>query len=334
MNEKTTSIGAASAKTFLVVQACGKSGGGTRILDLRREYNPLVKELGFRVLARNPGLAGRPWSLSCRVEGAGTPEASVVLEARLEGEEAGPRLAVVSVPIEHFRWLGQKLAAQFGLSGEFSCEVGVLSEEDPAVVRWRELDQSDDFEFCEDESELVIPAGCERGPVPWPCRAIGPGEGWVRCVFRAAAFREFLSAAKSERSEEKAFLGLGPVYVSPESCSVVIEKVMGPMPAISAGIGHIRTLGRDVAKAYAAAENRVAYLHLHPSAIGGAAMSPYPSTSDHELAWDFDRATGAPCVFPIALFGTDPDEPGQGIAAHGYDRGVLCRVRLEVERDE
>lgn len=319
-----------AAKTFLVVTAEGRGGRGARVLDLRREYDPLIKELAFRALARHPRLAGRPWSLRCRLEDTDSPLAAVLLEAHAERK----RLAAVAVPIGNFRWIAQKIAVQLGLQGGFSCEVGVLDADHPAVAESRVCAPDDDIEFIDEEPELRLPEGAVFGRPPWPCRTISAGEGWVRCVFRASALREYLRAARAETKEEKAWLGLGAVYLSPESCSVVIEELMGPLPAASAGIGHLRTLGRDVARAYAVADRRVAYLHTHPRKIEGAAMSPDPSTNDHELAWDFDRASRLPSVFPIALFGHGQAPAGGDVAAHGYDRGVLGRVTLEVARDE
>jgi hypothetical protein len=306
---------------------------------MRSEYNPLVKELAFRALAAFPRRAGRPWRLNCRLAGAASDTPRVVLEAYVEkggdGDPAGDEpCAKLSVPAVHFRWIAEGIMSRLNLRGAFSFEVGVLAADHPAVVDWRERDRCADFEFSAEEPELLLPPAGLLGEPPGPNRVIDAAPTWLRCIFRGSAFRAYLRAAQAETEQERSWGGCGRVHVSGGSCAVVIEELVGPLPAASAGPNHILTRGRDAARLHQTCGDRlVAYLHLHPRTVGEQSMTPYPSPQDHEVAWNIDRAARSIVVYPIALFRTDPGAPGGDVAVHGYDRGVLCRVQLEVTCD-
>jgi len=304
---------------------------GYRILNLAEEYHPLMKELSFRALAASPRRGGERWRLNVRV--VRSPRFQVVLEAHAEEGRSDTPLCVLEVPGSHFTWLANDTAWKLKLEGSFSFALSVLSAGSEAVARWRERlrDFESDVELCEEETPLHIPESGLEGTFPHRTRLIAEGDAWVRCVFSASAFGEFLEAARSERSRERAWVGCGRPYVTSSACSVYVEEIVGPLPAAESGPGYLYTRGRDVAGYYESlGERRVAYAHLHPRTVEGRRVFPRTSGSDHDLAWDYDRAAAHPCVFPIALFGTDPSSPGSDVAAYGYDRGVLTRVRLEV----
>jgi hypothetical protein len=309
---------------------------GETIIDVRTGYNPLVKELGYRAVAVAPDLAGTPWVLNCRTAVAGASAPALVLEAHADSNGRLVPLSVLHVPVTKLAWLALDLAAAYGVTGQFTYQVTVHDRGDDVVQAASSSREDGAIAFDDDDDDHVLrlPTTFVAGPPPWRSEPGAGAPGWLRCLFRRAAYLTFLGAARAERTCERSWLGLGRTFVTPAAGVVAIEELVGPLPAVAAGAQFIHTRGRDIAPYYQRYGDRiVAYLHLHPRAADGAAVTPKLSAQDHDVAWNVDNGTRALCAFPIALFETDPDAPGGDVAVHGYVRGTLCPLAWEVTAD-
>jgi hypothetical protein len=308
---------------------------GYRVMDLRKEYAPLVKELGWRAVADHPHLAGRPWRLAIHSQDMAGPEPRLVLEALAQdaGEAATGSLARLPVAVDNFSWIGARMARKLEIEGKYACYVRVLAPHDPLVKRWANRQDDDaDIEMIDDPADqpLLLPADFRTDPPP-PCRVIDPAPSWLHCVVARGPFEQFIRAAAAERSTERGWAGLGHVHARPEGCYVVIDQDLVELPVAEAARDHLVTRGRDfLALQQRAGGSLVAYLHLHPPMVAGKAIAPSPSGPDATLAWDFDRSCVIPACLPIALFGANVERPRGFVAAHGYEKGLLDRIQLEV----
>jgi len=309
---------------------------GYRILDAAAEYQPLVNELAWRVVSSHPQLGGAEWTLDLRLEGIDTEQPYVQLEALSNGKSGrGDVLADMRVPVTHFAWIAEGIAAQFKVDGEYKYHVAVVEKDSPLLKRWNELDKDDDFELLSDVTpKLILPRDFTTEDARRPRQVIDAKDTFLRCVFAGRAFEEFLSAARRE-TQERSWAGLGHVRVPrPGVCETVVEE-LADIPG-EAGEAWVWTRGRDFARVHAEIGDRlVGFLHLHPRKLTDKetgktqALAPHPSANDAVCAWNVQVASAAPAVFPIALLGADPAR-GE-VAAHGYDHGLLSGIQLEVE---
>ena len=308
---------------------------GCDIRDIAgRDYPQLRDQVAWSVLQRRPELAGMSWSLGLRIEGEGT--ASVVVAEAFLKDEASDVLASVNVPLANVEWIAQGIAARLESDGDVRNDVvylvGIHSADSPAVRQW-DAAGNEDFEILEEQSELTLPTGFETGS-PGLTRIIDDQETWLSCVFTPRAWEEFLDAASLEREAERHWAGLGHVCVTPQRLYTVIERIK-ELPG-QATESSIVTRAADWATEHGKmAEDLIGYLHLHPQAVQNVALSPSPSANDSVVAWNISLAASPrPPVFPIAMFGTNPQAPQGSVAAWGYERGLLAPIRLEVFKDD
>lgn len=308
---------------------------GYRVLDMRTDYSPLVKELAWRATAANPSLAGAEWTLTVGLSEAEPSSPRLVLEAHQASENSRPSgaklLAALEVPASTFGWIAHGVAAGVQATGEYTYLVTVQEPDSKVVADWNASDADEDFDLIgAGKPRLTLPAGFSVAALAGPRRAIDAADSWLRCVFQRQAFEEFLAAAAKEREVERSWLGLGHVRLGCGACSVVIEGGLVELPG-EAGRAWIVTHGRDWARLQRRFGDRiVAFLHLHPSTIDGEPLSPRPSESDAVVAWNVSLSSASPAVFPIAMFGACAGSPDGGVAAYGYERGLLRRIQLEV----
>jgi len=322
----------ARARHLVVVPSQHGRTVSCRVLDLATEYAPLMKELGLRALAGRPDLAGRPWEPHLRLTAIDTPDPRVTIEVHLTDVPAGGPLFALDVPVANFQWIAADLVRRFGDEGDYSYRVAVAGPGSEVLARWRRaIGDDDDLEFIDDSQSLHLPRGLAAGPPPAPRRVVrSVPASYLRCVFGRAPLAGFLRAAAGATDTERSWLGLGRAHLHDGRCYVVVED-LAPLPAAEAGADYIITHGRDWARLHARAGGRlVAYLHLHPRTVEGRRITPRPSGNDAVVAWNVDHASpDGPCAFPIALFGTDPDDPGGDLAVHAYDHGLLQPAQLE-----
>ena len=308
---------------------------GYRLLDMRSEYAALTKELACRAVAASPDFAGASWMPQLRVDGTDTATPSVLLDAFIDDEKGGPgdseAIAALRVPVSNFSALAADIATRLGVQGAYSYSVAVAEPDSQLVTEWNALAKDDDFELMSStQTALVLPGGFSMAALP-PRRVLDKADGWLRCVFGKSVLDEFLGAAALETDHERSWLGLGHVHLVPDACYVVIDEGLVELPGQAHRTG-ITTHGRDWARLYDAVGDRlVAYLHLHPPTAGDSELAPVPSTNDAVLAWNVDLASPRPTVFPIAMFGANVESPNGDIAVHGFERGLLTRIQLEVE---
>jgi hypothetical protein len=301
-----------------------------RVLDVTREYPPLVKELGLRAVASHPEMAGLPWLPGIRMDGA-TPDVLTLEAWPCPPGPGDAPLAVLSVPVANFSWMARQLASRAGLKGQYHMAVLALAPDSPHVADWKARTADVDFEISETTPELRLQAGFRNGPAPQPSHPIGEdGPSWLRCGFTARAFRSFLEAAEQERRVERSWAGIGSALLLPQGCITVIEELV-EIPG-EAGLSFIKTRGHEWATVKDQLDERslVAYLHLHPRIVESTRITPSPSDNDSVLFWDFDLASPWPCVFPIALFMADARSAASDLAAYGYETGLLRQIPLEV----
>jgi hypothetical protein len=308
---------------------------GYRVLDMRTDYPPLLTELAWRSLAAEPSAGGSAWVPSVRIDARDPSSPQVILEARLADDDnksagADP-LAAVEVPASTFHWIAASIANAVGVTGACSYVLAVQEPDSPLVADWRDSARDSDVEFLtQAEPGLTLPERFEVAAPPGPRRVVDETGTWLRCLFRQGTFDSFLAMAGRETEREHAWLGVGHVCPTRESCCVVIEPELVELPG-EAGRAWVFTRGREWAKLYARLGDRIAaFLHLHPAALDGEELSPTPSENDAAVAWNLSLASRNPLVFPIAMFGASADSPQGAVAAYGYERGLLRRIQLEV----
>jgi len=315
---------------LLVLVAQREQVVGQRVLDIARGgYRPLVKELAYRAVASDPArLAGLPWRVNLRLEGIDSDKPCLRCEARLK-DRPEPPLAAIVVPVSSFAWIGMSVARQLKLE-EYSVHVAVPERDHPLVRQ--SLDwEDDDFEVSFDsESDLLLPTAFTTEP-PGPrkvVRRVGKGT-WLRCVFEPEPWAAFMAAAAAETKVERGWLAAARVHLVAGACFVVVEELF-EMPA-EAGQYYLHTQGREFFHMHRQIGPRLGgYLHLHPRDADGTALSPSPSGPDMTVAWNLEAASTLLPVFPIAMFGTCPEDPGSDVAAHAFVGGVVEEIDLEV----
>lgn len=334
MNTLTVKDGTA-VNRLLVAVGQEDSLAGYRILEMPTGFPALVKELAWRAVAADASKAGRPWQLHMRRDERAEPTGPViVMEARTGADAA--LLAVLPVPARNFGCIADAMARELNMKGTYQFYVQVLSSDDPFVGEWDDRRRGDaDFEIVADTgSELVLPGGFTASPGT-ERRTVDPADGdWLRCVFTAGAFGEFIAAAETEHSVERHWAGAGHVELSDGVYRAVIERLV-ELPAEAAGKAWVVTRGRDWSRCQAGiGDALVAYLHLHPREIETRPIRPAPSSNDAVIAWNIETSTPNLAVYPIALFGATADAAAGDVAAHGYVNGLLKRIPLEVTHDE
>jgi hypothetical protein len=311
----------------VIVSHAGKAAGW-RVLDFRdaTSYCPLFKELAYRSVAAEPGLAGTPWEARLRLEDAGDAPL-LTIEAWSRGRRPR-RLAALGVPVGHFAWIGAELAKQIGLEGDYTVQVAATDRHHPVVQRWMEWEDGD-VAIEETPSTMTLPGDFSTEPLG-PRRSIGrPLHSFLKCVFTLPAYREFTDAAAMERDNERGWLAQVRVHLAGQACHVVIDGLVEP-PAVDRGRGFLRTEGRQFFDVYQRFERLGGYLHLHPRELDDVALAPLPSGPDTTLAWNLCACAAPMIVMPIAMFGFRPQREAADIAACGFLRGKLVPIDLEV----
>jgi len=330
MSADNTAVGSPSDTHLLVLVAQGEQVVGHRILDVARGgYRPLIKELAYRAVATDPRrLAGRAWRLHLRLDAVQTDRPRLCCEAWPDGPADAP-LATLGVPVDHFAWIGTSIAREQKLR-DYTVHVAVPEPDHPLVQK--SLDWADDdFAVSVDaRPELRLPAGFSVEPLG-PRRVIRRGgEGtWLKCVFDAGAWATFAAAAAEETEVERGWLAAARVHLADDACLVRVEELF-ELPGEATQF-HLHTQGREFFRLHRRLEGRLGgYLHLHPREVDGVALRPSPSGPDVTAAWNVDAASTLWPVFPIALFGARAESYGTDVAAHGFVRGVIGEIDLEV----
>ncbi len=307
---------------------------GYKILNLARDYAPLLKELAFRMLATDQRLRGRLWRIRARIAQDGNGKPQLLLEARVLDEHDGTArsAAILPVPVENFAWVGSQIATKLGIEGTFQFQVAVLNEDHLLVDHWEAHEGLDtDFVISSEPSRVLRLPNVSTGvATPGPTEVMGrPRDTWLRCVFSLAAFVEFRDAARAETARERSWAGVGNAVLDSDRCCIVIDELVA-LPGQS-GREWIRTRGRDfAATCRRLGDSLCAYLHLHPRTVDGQRLEPVPSGNDLIVAWNISRAATLPCVYPIALFGEGAPDARCDMAVYGYDKGILTSVTWEV----
>jgi hypothetical protein len=330
MSNSNSAVNAPTKTHLLVLVVQEGQVVGQRILDVARGgYRPLLKELAYRAVAGDPAkLAGRPWRLHLQLEAVDSDRPRLRCEARLK-DQPHPPLAAVDVPVSNFAWVGMSIARQLEIK-DYSVHVAVPEPDHPLVqqsLAW----EDDDFAVSLDgEPELLLPTAFSTEPLG-PRRVVRRvGEGtWLRCLFEAEAWSAFLVAAANETEVERGWLASARLHLVDDACYVVLEQLHELEG--EAGQFYVRTLGREFFRLHRKLGRPLGgYLHLHPREVEGAALGPSPSGPDVTVAWNVESASTLVPVFPIAMFGASPEEPGTDVAAHGFVSGVIAEIALEV----
>jgi hypothetical protein len=301
-----------------------------RVLDVRQDCGPLVKEFAWRAAAAHRDLAGRTCRVNAVPNAADGNGCCLKLEARVGDDGEAKVVAELDVPLSSFASAAWRMVRHLGLRGHITYSAHVLSADSVMVSAWARQTEDSDFEVISGSvPTLTLPDGFSTAPVPAGRVLCAAPRTWLRCAFRELALEEFLSAAAREAVSERAWVGLGHVRLRRDACAAVIEELV-ELPGAS-GLAHVVTHGRDWARLHRGVKDRlVAFLHLHPRSLKGQAVAAAPSEDDAAVACNVDVASPRPCVFPIALFGTSRAAPGEDLAAYGFEKGVLRRVQLEV----
>jgi len=319
---------------ILMFQDKQVSGYGVR--DLRTDFAPLTKEFLHRVAGIHPDLARQPCSLRARKGTLPTGRPCLSLEATVAGEAAP--VATRDVPLEKFAGVARAMADSIGLAGQFTFGVFPLKGDDPLVVDWdrRRKAEETDFVLDEAEVELRLPDDFSVGQPPGQSRVLHDAGTWLRCLFRRTCYDEYLQAAAAERSVERAWIATGHTYLEPDACTVVIERLVetsGESTWCS-----LTTDGVEVDRLRRRfGGRRQGYLHLHPPYIVDdkgqkQKVAPAPSGADLALAINFDRVP-RPTVYPLCLFGVDPERPDGDLAVYGFQDGVLTPITTLLETE-
>jgi hypothetical protein len=318
----------------LVAVSQNQKALGFRVLRLSTDYLPVVKELEYRALATHDKLAGRPWRLNARIAPADHPQSGMIIEAHAVGPPMRSRrpLASLLIPLENFAWVASGIAARLGLTESCQYHVMVLDERHPlAQQRTGNNDPDPDFEVTSGtDPSLHLPMQPVATELPVSTQVMHScPKTWLRCLFGRQAYESFRSAARQEKERERSWAGLGKVHLLKDCCYTTIDELVS-LPGES-GPSWIRTRGRDFADLHHRFGDRLsAYLHLHPRLVEGRPIRPAPSDNDAVVAWNYSAVTAIPCVFPIALFGTDSGSEAASIGVYGYDRGALSAIPWEV----
>ncbi|MBN2564806.1 MAG: hypothetical protein JXB46_03765 [Candidatus Eisenbacteria bacterium] len=306
---------------------------GGRLLNLANAGvgRVLMKELALRAVVGHPHLAGEGWRLALRIlDGSGDDASSLELAAFPEIRDGtGAPLAVLSVALSSLSWIGEAIARRLNLEEPYSFQVGLVEPDDPTLEAWLvEQEENNDFVITAAPRELRLPGGFFSDS-PGPRRTIRRKDSWLRCVLRNEVYAEFMDAAATEKQAERAWVGTSSIHLADGVIYVLVDR-LAEAPAQRQRYS-LRTLGRDFYALRQRLGDRLnAFLHLHPSDINGVSATTQPSEADAEVAWNLEATTWLPVVLPIALFGCDPDDPGDGVAAYSFLGGVLTEVDLEV----
>jgi hypothetical protein len=319
---------------YLVIAVSqGRDFLGYRVLDMRSEYQPLMKELAWRAVAKNPTLKGAFWEPRLKLHGLDTPAPSVLVEAYLTGDNAlqhnGMPIATIKVPVSNFAYIATKIAAQLKVQGQYSYSITIVESDSKLVSDWYTEEEAD-FELNEDvKHNLILPDMFQDTVLSEPRKVLEKVDTWLRCLFCKKAFDKYLGAAAKETDRERSWLGLGNVHLTQDVCHVTIEQLI-ELPG-EASLYCITTHGRDWAKLHRKFGDKiVGFLHIHPRWAGTKELTPSPSENDRIVAWNVDLACSKPTVYPIAMFGADVDSPSEHLAVYGFNSGVLTRIQLEI----
>jgi len=313
---------------LVVVVSQGGEARACRVLDFRdsTSYCPLLKELAYRCVAADPGLAGMPWEARLALADLG-PGTQLTIEAWSLGRRAR-RLASLDVPLSHFAWIGAALAKQLGLPDGYTVQVAATDRHHPLVERWLKW-EDDEVAIEETAATLLLPADFSIAPLG-PRRPIGrPRHSFLKCVFTPQTYREFSEAAAAETENERGWLAQVRVHLAVGACCVVIDNLIEP-PAAQRGRGFLRTEGRQFFDLYRRYQRLGGYLHLHPRELDDVALAPLPSGPDTTLAWNLDACAAPMIVMPIAMFGFRPRQAAADMSACGFLAGKLAPIDLEV----
>lgn len=305
---------------------------GYRVLDLRTELRAMLKELSFRTLGIDPKLAGEPWTIHARLPQSKKGAPGLILEAhRAAPEGNGKPLAEQTVAATSFAPVASSTAVALGLEGTFTYQVVPLEPSNPLVVDWQQRRRAEqtDFVFEDRTPKLQLPDGFAIGQPPGRLDPLHDHGTWLVAVLAGGCEREFFEAARAEESAERAWIGTGRTYLTPEACYVVIDELIetegeGDWASLLTSGRQVEALRRQLG------ERRQAYFHLHPPYIldndgQRQEVTPHPSPRDVELATNFDRVP-MPTVYPICLFGSDAQHTDGAFAVHGFQSGELVPV--------
>jgi len=319
---------------MIIAVSQGRDLLGYRVLDIRSEYQPLMKELAWRAVTKNPTLTGAVWEPRLQLQGLDTSAPSVLVEAYLNGDNAlqhsGRPLASMKVPVSNFSYFAAKIAAQLKVQGQYSYLVAIAEPDSKIVLDWY-MEEEADFELAEDiKHTLILPDVFQDSVLPESRKVVDKADTWLRCIFCKKAFDKYLGEAAKETDLERSWLGLGNIHFTQNSCHVTIEQLI-ELPG-EASLYCITTHGRDWAKYHRKYGDKiVGFLHIHPRWAGTKEITPSPSENDRLVAWNIDLACSKPTVYPIAMFGADVDSPSEHVAVYGFNSGVLTRIQLEIE---
>lgn len=309
----------------------------SRILDLETDYRPLVKQLGYRAVARWPELAGQPFELDVRLEAAETARPRLRLAAWHKADRRP--LAAMDVPAGNFAWFACQMADRLQLkangTSDYSVHVAVL-ESDHRWVQQTDKPADEDFQLMEQRAELTLPTGFSTEPLG-PRHVIRDVGSTTRCIFTPGAWSMFLNAAAKETEQERGWAAAGRVHLADGQCCVLVQEPLMELPA-AATRHSLLTHGTDLFLCHSRLAGRLAaYLHLHPRSVDEKRLGPYPSGPDCTVAWNLDASTDLPVVLPIAMFGARAESPNEvppDVAAHAFVGGLLAEVTLEVLADD
>lgn len=315
----------------------GQDRGYRFIIDVGW-LRPLVKELGLRALAGCPSLSDVAWELDVSLTPEDPPRLEVRSYRRGSSPGAEPPLAALRMPLDRFQGLARGTAKRLGLKTPCACYVEPLDPlQERALLAARQAREPEDPDFRMVESAvgtLRLPKlgenGLRRGHLGDRRRVLVDRGSWLRCVFSHRSIDQLLAAASAERERERGFGALGEAYLAHDGCWTVVQELI-ELPVLQANRASLLTSGKDFLALHRRAGGRlVGYAHLHPRTLEGDELLPVPSGPDQILAWDWDGATSLPTCFPIALFETDRESPGDSLAVHAFEAGKLRQITVEV----
>ncbi|MBA4387505.1 MAG: hypothetical protein C0404_05950 [Verrucomicrobia bacterium] len=330
MTTATNNVQHASAHAALVIFKDDQLAGCS-LIDLSTDLQPVAKELAWRAAAAAPHRAGEALELNLRPGGTG----NLSLEALAADHTP---VAGIELPITGLYLIAQSLAASLQIQKPYKYGVYPIRADDPLIANWeKEQALDDDFEIMSSsEPEWTIPGDFTGGLPEQSTMRLDtlPEPTWRRCLFTRAAYGAFLEAAAQEKEVERHWAGLGDTRLSAGACYSIIEELV-PIPG-AARQAAIETRGNEWQKFYSSiqGDRLVAYLHLHPPAIGEQTIMAAPSTDDHIVFMHIERIARRPCCFPIALFGSRPSKPGADLCVYAYNEGQLRMIQMEVSNEQ
>jgi len=320
---------------LLLVIRQGKQIRGHRILDLATDFPPLTKEIGFRIVAIDPASSGHPWNLDVQLITLEDKKAYLKIDAHLLSGSGNTRPIIsICIPMANVAWSVSSLVKQLNIEGDYHLEAAVLDQEDQLVTQWYSTDSGpQDFELtCSPDACLQVPNEIPTIPGTSSRQVVsGARNSWLRCVFARSAFEAFLTQAEAESQRERSWVGTGQVFQGStvKHAYATIEELI-ELPGEAAQCW-MTTRGRDFNRIWKDhGHHLTAFLHLHPRQVDGQSITPSPSNNDAVVAWDFSLAVPAPCIFPIALFGSRIHDFARDIDVFGYNSGVLSPIHWEV----